>query len=185
MVKIIALCLSFMMLPVMLVGTTEPKTEPQLGQPQLGEVKAYKVEYDGNNVFLSKDVSIMHDFGSIYCDEAKILLEEDLDDNKNKGIVAEKIFLHGNVCIDTKDGSHITSDDAEIDCKTGQARFTAIEPNCVTSRARLNDGAAPVKTTAKAMRITLKKVNDQYILSDVQGEGAVQIEYQIEDKDGN
>ena len=161
-------------------------SETLISSPKLGEVKAFKVEYDGNTIFLSKDVCITHDFGALYCDEAEILLQvgADLAKNHNAATAAEKIFLHGNVRINTKDGSSIVADNAEIDCMALQAYFTSIDPNHVISHAKMGDADEPVKTLARAMRITMKKEQDHYVLSDVKAEGSVQMEYQIDKIEG-
>jgi len=150
----------------------------------ISEIKANGVSYDGKTIHLNRDVFIDHQFGTIVCDEAHLVLPQ----TESNHLAPETITLTGHVKVKLHDGATLLSDEAEIDCVALEGLFTAKEPNKVVYITAANEGEAPLKTSGRAIRVKMKKVEGEegkgkgkkprYIFSDIQGEGAVSIEYQ-------
>jgi hypothetical protein len=146
----------------------------------ISELKARDVGYDGRKIRLTGEVSIDHRLGLITCDKAELLMPE--ESVTGKSLTPERIFLQKGVKLVLKDGSTLSSDDADINCLDLSGVFTADAPNKVvyTTFVEEDGKKLPVITSSRAMHITMKKDENtaQYVLSDIQGEGAVSIQYQ-------
>lgn len=150
-----------------------------LSGAQLAKIEAEDVDYDGKRVMMTGKVHIDHQFGEIFCEEAELLMPA----GETKKMTPEKIFLRGAVKVRLHDGSVLTSDAADIDCKTLEGYFTAEPPQKVTYLTLIveEDKSIPVKAMSRAMRVSMKKTEgpkSEYVIRDVQAEGAVNIEYQ-------
>lgn len=145
----------------------------------ISEIKARDVGYDGRKIRLTGDVSIDHRLGLITCDKAELLMPD--ESCGTKGMTPERIFLQKGVKLILKDGSTLTSDEADINCLELSGVFTATLPNKVVYTAFVEEDGKklPVVTSSRAMRVTMKKDENtsQYVLSDMKGEGAVSIQY--------
>jgi hypothetical protein len=158
---------------------------PTLGCGQemgaISEIRAKDVAYDSRQIQLIGEVFIDHQFGTIVCDKATIQLAPSKDATA-KNIMPEKIFLSGHVQAKLKDGSELSSEEAEIDCSTLEGYFRSKAPNKVVYTMVVVEGdtKAPIKTTCEAMRAKMKKTEhgEGYVFSEVKGEGSVVIEYQ-------
>jgi len=144
------------------------------------EIEANKAEYDGDKIRLTGNVHIEHDFGEIHCDRGVMLMAKG-----QKRYAPERILLNDNVHVKLKDGSILTSEEADIDCQTLVGLFTAKAPQKVEYLTLMLEGdkTFPVKATSRAMRVMMKKQEipkSEYVIQDVQAEGAVNIEYQNE-----
>ena len=142
------------------------------------QIEAQAADYDGKKIRLSGGVHIMHEFGEISCDRGVMLLTENMAKRATPG----RILLYGAVEIKLHDGSILTSEEADINCQTLEGVFTAQAPQKVIYLTRLSEGdrTVPVKTISRAMRVHMKKSDgpkSEYIIRDVQAEGAVNIEY--------
>ena len=146
----------------------------------ISELKARDVGYDGRKIRLTGEVSIDHRLGLITCDKAELLMPE--DSLTGKSLTPERIFLQKGVKLVLKDGSTLTSDEAEINCLELTGVFTAVAPSRVvyTTFVEEEGKKLPVITSSRAMHVAMKKdeKTSQYVLSDIQGEGAVCIQYQ-------
>lgn len=144
----------------------------------LRNLEADQIDYDTKKIRLAGKVYIVHQFGEIRCDKGVLLFE---DEHSTK-LSPSRILLNGTVKIVLQDGSIITSDEADIDCKTLEGVFVATAPQKVSYVTRVveQNKSHPVKVASKALRVLMKKVDgdkSEYVLADVQGEGAVSIEY--------
>lgn len=147
------------------------------------EIEANQADYDGNVIHLTGDVHIKHEFGEIFCQRGQLIMA-----GNQKRMHPSRILLDENVKVKLKDGSVLTSDEADIDCNTLIGLFTATAPQKVSYLTLMQEGEknCPVKATSRAMRVTMKKALDasnegkksEYIIQDVQAIGAVNIEYQ-------
>jgi len=154
---------------------------PSTIQPDglISEIKAKDVDYDGKRITLKGDVKIEHRLGRLACNKATIFLLQ-AKDTEEKNLTPEYITLEGGVIAELKDGSILHSQLAEINCQTLEGVFTSPNPEKVTYIAQMKEGekTVPVKTTSSAMRVRMKKKENEYVFSDFQGEGSVSIEYQ-------
>lgn len=147
-------------------------------------IEADNADYDGKKIRMVGAVHIQHEFGNITCDKGVLLMKE----SSEKRVDPDRILLDGAVSVVLHDGSVLTSDEADINCETLEGVFTAIAPQKVVYITRVEEGdnAVPVKTMSRCMRVTMKKQagqegqKAQYVVQDVQAEGAVNIEYQQE-----
>lgn len=144
------------------------------------EIEANQADYDGDKIRLTGKVHIQHEFGEIFCDRGVMLMMKG-----EKRFSPERILLNDNVEVKLKDGSILTSEQADIDCITLIGLFTATAPQKVEYLTLMLEGdkTFPVKATSRAMRVTMKKADtpkSEYVIQDVQAEGAVNIEYQNE-----
>lgn len=146
----------------------------------ISEIKARDVSYDGRKIRLTGEVSIDHRLGFITCDKAELLMPD--EQTGAKGLTPERIFLQKGVKLVLKDGSTLTSDEANINCVDLSGLFTADVPNRVVYTTFVDEDGKrmPVITSSRAMKVTMKKdeSTSQYVLADMQGEGAVSIQYQ-------
>lgn len=145
----------------------------------LKNLEADQIDYDTKKIRLSGKVYIEHHFGEIRCDKGVLLFE----DEQSSKLSPSRILLNGAVEIILQDGSIITSDEADIDCKSLEGVFVAVAPKKVSYVTRVveENRSVPVKATSRALRVTMKKASgskSEYELADIQGEGAVSIEYQ-------
>jgi len=151
----------------------------------LKEIKASTVDYDGKRVHLAGAVEIHHRFGKLFCNKAIILLSQ--NSSEQKQMIASQILLFGNVKVYLQDGTILLSDEADINCKTLEGLFRSKEPSKVMYSTFLHDAGKkiPMKATAKAMRVKMKKVEEagstEYVFTDIHGEDAVSIEYQFKE----
>ena len=143
--------------------------------------KPLQYTYDGKKIHLDGEVFIEHHFGLISCDKADLLLSTAQPERESKNLTPEKILLCGHVQIELQDGSHLTANEADINCLDLEGYFTAIDPDKVVYTTYFSEGGnkMPVITSSRAMRLKMKKEegSSQYVFSDMQGEGAVSIEY--------
>ncbi len=144
----------------------------------VNSLEANVVDYDTKKIRLNGAVHIVHQFGEIRCEKAVLLF----DDAEENTLSPSRILLDSDVSMILKDGSVITSDEADIDCKALVGVFVCLAPSrvCYMTRVVDHDKAMPVKVTSRAMRILMKKTEGpkpEYVVADVQGEGAVSIEY--------
>jgi hypothetical protein len=147
----------------------------------LQNIEASQVDFDGKKIRLAGDVHINHQFGEIRCEKGVLLLDEQRVQDKKH--MPSRILLSGSVEIKLKDGSVLTSDEADIDCKNLEGVFSSTPPNKVTYLTLfLEQGkTVPVKALSRAMRVLMKKSDgpkSEYVVSDVQGIGAVSVQYQ-------
>ncbi len=142
------------------------------------KIEADSADYDGKKIRMCGKVFLQHEFGNIRCDKGVMLMKEGSD----KRIDPERIMLYGSVEMVLKDGSILKADEADIHCTTLEGVFTAEAPNKVSYFTRIEEEGktCPVKTTSRAMRIIMKRENQEYVIHDLQAEGAVNIEYQQE-----
>ena len=147
-------------------------------------IEADNADYDGKKIRMVGAVRINHEFGNITCDKGVLLM----NDVSEKRLDPERIILEGSVRVVLHDGSILTSDEADINCYSLEGVFVATAPNKVVYVTRVEEGdkAVPVKTMSRSMRVTMKKQagkagqKTQYVVDDVQADGAVNIEYQQE-----
>lgn len=174
------ICLFFMFMSSSCFGSE------RVPEKTIAEIKSQDVSFDGKRVLLSGKVIITHTLGILSCDKAILVLSSKVDTPKNGS--PEKIILQKNVKVDLKDGSVLTADDADIDCVDLEGVFTAIDPNKVIYLTYMQEGErrVPIRTKSSAMHLKMKKEekegSSQYVLSDIRGEGAVTIEYEVEGK---
>jgi hypothetical protein len=145
----------------------------------LTQIQANEVDYDGKKILMVGEVRIDHQFGKILCDKAELIMPE----GEQKRMTPDKIFLNGAVEVTLRDGSILTSDAADINCQTLEGYFTSTPPQKVTYLTLIveDNKTIPVKAMSRAMRVTMKKSEgpkSEYVIRDVQAEGAVNIEYQ-------
>ena len=157
----------------------------------ISDVKAKDVRFDGKKIILTGDVIIEGRLGIIHCEKAELFLpdfSESSNSDKNASsatspaLSPERILLQNSVTFELTDGSRLTSDEADINCIDLEGVFSAKPPHKVVYVAYVEEEGVrvPVKTTSTIMRVKMKKdeKSSAYVLSDVQGEGAVTIEYQ-------
>ena len=144
--------------------------------PKMG-LEADYADYDGKRIHMLGSVFIQHEFGDIRCDRGEMLMK----DTPDKGLDPDRIKLYGSVEVILKDGSILTSDEADIACDTLIGIFTAEAPQKVVYITRVEDAGrtVPVKTMSRAMKVTMKRESTEYVIDDIQAEGAVNIEYQV------
>ncbi len=144
------------------------------------QLEANDVDYDGKKIRLAGAVRIDHSFGELLCHKAVILLK---NTPEGKKMVPERILLDGEVEVHLRDGSTLTAGEADLDCSTLEAIFTAQLPVKVVYITSPEDGVKgiPMKASSRAMRVKMKKEGEsgssEYYLSDIQGEDSVTIEY--------
>ena len=148
-------------------------------------IQTDNADYDGKQIHMVGAVHIQHEFGNLTCDKGVLVMKE----KGQSRLDPDRIFLYGSVAVVLHDGSILTSEEADINCETLEGVFTATPPNKVVYVTRVEEGdkAVPVKTISRCMRVTMKRQSgqaagqkSQYVIQDVQAEGAVQIEYQQE-----
>lgn len=146
-------------------------------------IEADQADYDGKKICMNGNVHIQHDFADITCDKGVMLMDE----ASEKHLSPQRILLYGSVKAILHDGSILTSEEADINCQTLEGVFTASAPQKVIYRTRVEDGqeTAAVKTMSRAMRVLMKKQKEEgekshYVVSDMQAEGAVNIEYELD-----
>ena len=87
-------------------------------EAKVNSLSAQSVDYDGNNIRLGGGVNIEHHFGMVSCEKAVISLKNVDESRKTKvGFDPDRMLLHGNVKIQLRDGSHLLSDEADINCQ--------------------------------------------------------------------
>lgn len=148
-------------------------------------IETDNADYDGKQILMHGSVRINHEFGNLACDKGVLVVKED----GQSRLDPDRIFLYGAVRVVLHDGSILTSEEADINCHTLEGVFTATAPQKVVYITRVEEGdkAVPVTTMSRCMRVTMKKQSgqavgqkSQYVIQDVQAEGAVQIEYSQE-----
>jgi hypothetical protein len=150
-------------------------------QMNVTQLEANDVDYDGKKIRLAGSVRIDHPFGELCCEKAVLLLAEGSETSKK--MIPERILLEGQVHVLLQDGSSLVSDEADLDCKTLEAVFTATLPTKVIYTTSKDGGVngIPIRASSRALRVKMKKDvasnSSEYALSDVQGEDAVTIEY--------
>jgi lipopolysaccharide assembly outer membrane protein LptD (OstA) len=143
---------------------------------------ADSVDYDGKKIQMMGAVNIQHEFGNICCDKGVLIMKE----ASAKRLDFDRILLHGHVNVVLHDGSILTAEEADINCETLEGVFSSSAPEKVvySTRVEENGSFVPVKTVSRSMRVTVKRAansdKSEYIIHDIQAEGAVNIEYQIE-----
>lgn len=145
----------------------------------LKNVQADQIDYDTRKIRLAGAVWILHEFGEIRCEKGVLLFEE----TQTAKLAPRRILLEGSVQVTLQDGSTISSDEADIDCASLEAVFVSKSPAKVVYITRVVDDkvSVPVKATSQALRVLMKKSEgskSEYVLADLQGEGAVRVEYQ-------
>lgn len=148
-------------------------------------IQADSADYDGKQIRMAGAVHIEHEFGNLSCDKGVMLMK----DAAQKRLDLDRILLYGAVEVVLHDGSILTSEEADINCDTLEGVFTSGDPeNKVVYITRVEEEgkAVPLKTMSRTMRVTMKKQagpdgkKAEYVVQDVQAEGAVNIEYQQE-----
>lgn len=144
-------------------------------------MEADSADYDGKNIRMAGNVHIEHEFGTIDCLKGVVVMKE----GSKMRFDPDRILLSGEVLVVLHDGSELRSDEADINCDTLEGVFTAEAPQKVEYVTRVEEAGktVPVKTMSRAMRISMKKeeATSQYVVQDIQAEGAVNIEYQQEE----
>lgn len=144
-------------------------------------IEANSADYNGKQISMAGSVYIQHEFGNIRCEKGVMLMKP----TSEKRLDPDRIILSGAVEVVLHDGSVLTSDEADIDCKTLEGVFTAQAPQKVVYITRVEEegNSVPVKTMSRAMRVIMKKEQNNekssYVIQDIQAEGAVNIEYQV------
>jgi hypothetical protein len=163
--------LSFIIIPFLSLSAFEAPLLP------VHQVEAEKVDYGSNKLVLVGNVKVIHDLGIIHCQEATLLFSG--EKKEGDALFADRILLHNDVSIDFSSGSKLTSDEADIDCKTLEASFASHSPHRVVyiTHAVEEGVEIPVKATSKTLKAKIIKTSSGYSLSNLQGEGAVSIEY--------
>lgn len=136
-------------------------------------IEAENVDYDGKQIRMAGAIKVAHEFGDLACQKGVILMKGRMN--------PERILLYGDVVAVLKDGSILTAEEADINCETLEGVFTATSPHKVEYTTRVEEG--PVKTMSRSMRVIMKKLpgKSEYIVSDVEAAGSVNIEYQQEE----
>ena len=143
----------------------------------VSQIEANDVDYDGKKIRLAGAVRIEHSFGELYCQKAVVLLAQK---DPEKRASPDRILLEGDVKVILRNGAHLTSQEADLDCNTLEAVFTATPPTKVVYVTAPTEGIqnTPMKASSRAMRVKMKKnESSEYAISDLQGEDAVMIEY--------
>jgi hypothetical protein len=141
------------------------------------QVDAEEMKFENHTLSLTGNVKIVHDFGTISCQEGTLFLP---DEKKEADIsFVEKIFFRGNVHIKLSDGSELLADEGDIDCSILEGIFRARPPQKVIYISYAADGKEriPVKATSRIITAKITKGPLGYTLGSIRGEGAVNIEY--------
>lgn len=143
----------------------------------LQQAEAERVDFEGKTLHLSGHVKVIHEIGTLYCDESTILLPQEKNDPQQ--LAVNTILLKGNVVIDFTDESRLMADEGEIDCQLLEGTFVSHQPRKViyTSFATNDHQKIPVRATGRALKATITKTPTGYTLTSMRGEGAVNIEY--------
>ena len=143
----------------------------------LETVEAEHIDFDEKTVHLSGCVKVVNDFGTLCCNEATLVLPQGKEADAQPAV--QEIFLKGAVSVDFTDGSRITADEGEIDCRTLVGTFFAEPPEKVVYKGYTvdKDRRIPVRATGRALKATIAKTSEGFSLSSLRGEGAVNIEY--------
>lgn len=143
------------------------------------QIESDQIEYKGKKLLLTGHVHVRYTFGSVLCDKASLDITK--GNALSGGMGTDMIMLEGNVIINFPDGDRLEADKADLNCVTMEGVFTAEDPKKVTYLTSMGQGndKAPIKASSKKLRAKLTKQGDGagYHLSDLQGEGAVFIEY--------
>jgi len=134
------------------------------------QIEADSVSFNEKIVHLQGNVTIVHEFGTLHCDQSKLLRS---DQEKEP----QKIFLYDNVHIQFTDGSSLSADNGEINCTTLEASFTSNTPKKVIYITQPSPSQPPMKATSRALHALISKEESGYALKSLKGEGAVHIEY--------
>lgn len=158
----------------------------------IDHIESDRIDYRGSEIVLTGNVRVGYNKGIITCDKAtleiskrsgpkKVNKEASSKVDSSGALGAENIFLEGHVDIYFPDGDRLTADKADINCKLMEGIFYSIEPNKVVFYTTLGDGdeKVPVKASSKKLKTRLSKQGEGtgYSLSNLEGEGAVIIEY--------
>jgi hypothetical protein len=143
----------------------------------LEAVEAEHVDFDEKTVHLIGHVKVVHDFGILCCNEAILILPQGKQVDEQPAV--QEIFLKGTVSVDFTDGSRLTADEGDIDCRTLEGTFYADPPEKVVYRGYAIDKnkRVPIRATGRALKASIAKTSEGYALSSLRGEGAVNIEY--------
>jgi hypothetical protein len=154
-----------------------PFLEAGLPLLPLEAVEAEHVEFDEKTVHLVGHVKVVHDFGTLCCNEAILMLPQGKQAEEQPAI--QEIFLKDTVSVTFTDGSHLTADEGRIDCRTLEGTFLAEPPEKVVYQGFAIDKnrRVPIRATGRALRATIAKTPEGFSLSSLRGEGAVNIEY--------
>ena len=190
----IVLLAIFSLLPAGIIAEDEnTQIAETLSLTPVTKLVADDVDYDCKRMILAGSVFLDHAFGTIACDKAVLIFAQEQENGTDQAVAAmptggfsPKILeLHGNVFIALKDGTTLSSDDAEIQCATMEGVFTSNKPNKVYYTTSVQEGTAASKLRAESQAIRLKMTkvggdNPQYAFTDMQSEGAMNIEYEIQ-----
>lgn len=143
----------------------------------LEAVEAEHVDFDEKTVHLVGHVKVVHDFGILCCNEATLILPQGKQTDEQPAV--QEIFLKGTVSVDFTDGSRLTADEGDIDCRALEGTFYADPPEKVVYRGYAIDKnkRVPIRATGRALKASIAKTSEGYSLSSLRGEGAVNIEY--------
>ena len=143
----------------------------------LEAVEAEHVDFDEKTVHLVGHVRVVHDFGILCCNEAILMLPQGKQTDEQPAV--QEIFLKGAVSVDFTDGSRLTADEGDIDCRALEGTFYADPPEKVVYRGYAIDKnkKVPIRATGRALKASIAKTPEGYSLSSLRGEGAVNIEY--------
>jgi len=138
------------------------------------EINADSVTFDEKKIYLKGNVKVLHEFGTLRCDESTLFLTKNENSSEKS---ANKIFLKNNVHIDFSDGSSLQATEGEIYCEALEAHFCATPPQKVIYITYTEDEHLPIRATSRALQATIVRGKDGYSLNSLKGEGAVNIEY--------
>ncbi len=157
-------------LGVSLDGASMPLLPLQLAE-------AEHVDFDEKVIHLVGHVKVVHEFGTLCCDEGTLLLPQEKKDEDHEAV--DTILLNGNVSITFTDGSTLVANEGIIDCQKLEGTFLADPPEKVTycGFATDNHRKVPVRATGRALKANITKTDLGYSLTSLRGEGAVNIEY--------
>ena len=143
----------------------------------LETVEAEHIDFDEKTVHLSGCVKVVNDFGTLCCNEATLVLPQGKEADAQPAV--QEIFLKGAIAVDFTDGSRVTANEGQIDCRTLEGTFFSEPPEKVIYQGYTmdKDRKVPIRATGRALKATIVKTPEGFSLSSLRGEGAVNIEY--------
>ena len=160
-----------------LLPLAAPLAEAALPSLPLDTVEAEHIDFDEKTVHLVGHVKVVNDFGTLHCNEATLVLPQGKQPDDAPSV--QEIFLKGAIAVDFTDGSRVTANEGQIDCRTLEGTFFSEPPEKVIYQGYTmdKDRKVPVRATGRALKATIVKTPEGFSLSSLRGEGAVNIEY--------
>ena len=139
-------------------------------------IEAEHIDFNEKTIHLIGNVTVVHEFGIIHCQEGTLFLRQEKKDGET--LPVEHILLKDKVTIDFSNGHTLYADEGDIDCTTLEGTFLAKPNSVVTYVSSSSNGPlkAPLKATSKALKGKITKTSQGYELASLQGEGSVHIE---------